>query len=235
MKLHIPSKNVLSIFSEQPSGYHYVQIYQNITFQTETAAQYIQESLLKNEGIVVIAGIALRKAVTAKMQALDLDISKFKSDGQIKFLDAEFLLSSFWVDGKINRNSFFQSVGIPIQALKLKYGKVHAMTEMSNFLWKQSLFDPAMQLEGLWHDLFRKQEFSLLCTYLVESLDPNTFEESLERICQYHSHFKPIERVDSLEPSTSDAIWNLFVEVWNRVISKIENSSQISSHIPPAK
>lgn len=214
---------------------HVVQVCQNEALQAETVTQYIKEGLLKDEAVIVIARPALRKAVIAKMYALDLDVQAFKSQGQIKFLDAEFLLSGFWIDGELDEQSFHQLVGIPIKTLKLQYGKVRAMGEMVDILWKQGQHDTAMQLESLWNNLFQQQEFSRLCTYLLDSLDPNTYDESLERICQCHTHhFISVENYDSLQPATSDAVRDLFGAAWNRVVDKFADSQKVSVQIPSA-
>ena len=109
---------------------HIVQVCQNVTAQAEAVTHYINEGLMNGEAVIVIARPVLRKAVILRMEALGLDMQAIRNEGQIKFLDAEFLLFGFLIDGELNGRSFHKLIGTPIQALQLKYGKVRAFGEM---------------------------------------------------------------------------------------------------------
>ena len=87
MNTNTPPKNA---FSLPETGNHIVQVCQNEISQVETVTQFVKEGLENDEGVVIIARPALRKAVISKMDALGLDVHAFKSQGQIKFFDADF-------------------------------------------------------------------------------------------------------------------------------------------------
>src|SRR5215216_613495 len=123
-------------FSLPETGNHIVQICQDATSQADLLTQYVMEGLANSEGVVIIARPALRKAVISKMDALDLDVLTFKSQGQIKFFDAEFLLSGFLIDGVLDEQAFQQFVASPVLTTQLKFGKVRAFGELVDVLWK---------------------------------------------------------------------------------------------------
>ncbi|MBA3756735.1 MAG: MEDS domain-containing protein [Nitrosomonas sp.] len=228
MNTNILPKNA---FSLPKTGNHIVQICQNQTSQAEILTQYVKEGLANGEGVVIIARPALRKAVISKMDALGLDVHAFKSQGQIKFFDAEFLLAGFLIDGVLDEQTFQQFVASPILATQLKFGKVRAFGEMVDVLWKNDLQDLAIELESLWDELCNKHELMFLCTYLLDSLDPNNYDNSLERICKCHTHSLPI---NSFNPVVGGAMLELFGAAWSNVVSKIEESKNISNPMPPA-
>lgn len=217
-----------------PVGSHIVQVCQNKTSQAEAVTHYIKEGLLNDEAVVVFAGTVLRKAVRSKMDALGFDVQAFKNNHQIQFFDAEFLLSTFLVDGVLEEQAFQESIGFPIQAAQLQYGKVRAIGGMMDVLWKKGQYDTAMQLEDLWNDLSQKQEFSLLCSYSLDSLDPNAYDESLEWICKCHKHLTPVKNYDLSETAVDETMLDVFGAAWNRVVGRlsgIQNSVQMPSKV----
>lgn len=223
------------VLTNPTAGSHIVQVCQNKALQVEVVTRYIKEGLLNGEAVIIIAKPALRKAVIAKMDALDLDVHFFKSQGQIKFFDAELLLSGFLIDGVLEEQAFQEFIGLPIQAAQLKFGKVRAFGEMMNVLWKKGQYDTAMQLEDFWNDLSKKLEFSLLCSYSLDNLDPNAYDDSLELICKCHKHLVPVEEGDLSEPAADEAMLDVFGAAWNRVMGKLAESRKISEQMSSAQ
>jgi len=211
-------------FSLPETGNHIFQVCQDETSQAELLTHYVMEGLENSEGIVIIARPALRKAVISKMKGIDLDAQVLKSEGKIKFFDAEFLLSGFLIDGVLDEQAFQQFVASPVLAMQLKYGKVRAFGEMVDVLWKDAQQDLAIELEGWWGELCDKHSFMLLCTYLLDSLDPNNYENSLERICKCHTHSLPI---NAFNPVANLAVLEFFVSAWSTVVNKIKQSNNI--------
>ncbi|SFF26714.1 MEDS domain-containing protein [Nitrosomonas sp. Nm166] len=218
-----------------PSGSHLVQVCQNESFRAEAIAHYIKEGVLEGEGIIIFAGMALRKNVISKMEWLGLDVATLKNEGQIKFFDAEFLLLSIVVDGIIKRQAFQEVVGTPICDIQLKYGKARVFGEMVNILWKQGQYDTAMQLGSLWNELNRKQEFSLFCVYSVDNLDPNAYEEALERLCKCHPYLTPVKDQDLSGTQARGTVLDAFEVAWNHLISKLAERKKNSAKLPPGQ
>lgn len=213
-----------------PVGSQIVQVCENETFQAEAITHYIKDGLLNNEAVIVIARPALRKTVISKMDALGLDMQALKNKDQIQFFDAEFLLSTFLGDGVLEEQAFQESIGFPIQAAQLQYGKVRAIGGMMDVLWENGQYDTAMQLEDLWNDLSQKQEFSLLCSYSLDSLDTNAYDESLEWILRCHKHLIPVKNYDLSESAADETMLDVFEAAWNRVVGRlsgIQNSAQM--------
>lgn len=218
-------------FSLPETGNHIVQICQNPTSQADMLTQYVIEGLANSEGVVIIARAALRKDVISKMKELGFDAQSLKSEGQIKFFDAEFLLAGFLIDGELDEQAFEQFVAGPVLATQAKFGKVRAFGEMVDVLWKNAQHDLAIELEGWWGELCNKHDLMLLCTYLLDSLDANNYASSLERICKCHTHSLPINAFNSVADGT---VLELFGAAWSNVVNKIKESNNISTQMPDA-
>ena len=181
------------------SGNHTIQICPNESSQIDLLTRYIKDGLRNEETIILIAKPALRKALKLKMDAFSFDGETIQNHDQIKFFDAEFLLSNLMHDGILEEKAFQQFVATPIYNAQLNLKKVRVFGEMVDILWKQGQHDMALQLEDFWNDLSRTQEFSFLCTYSLHELDPNAYDDALKHICKCHSHLIPMENYDSPE------------------------------------
>jgi hypothetical protein len=206
------------------NGNHMVQVCPNDTVQSEVVARYIYEGLMSNEAVIVCARSSLRKIILSKLEEQGLDIIDYKNQGQIKFFEADYLLSTFYTEGLIEESDFYASVGLPLEETNLKFGKVRIFGEMVNLLWKQGEYDAAMQLEDCWNNLSQNQEFSLLCSYSLDNLDPVTYEESIEMMYKCHKHLTPVANPE-LE---SETILDVFGIAWNRAVTKFTTSQDIS-------
>ena len=220
MNLNSTLQNVSTM---PPPLNHIVKVCLNATSQAEILTQYIKEGLLNDEGIIVIARPSLRKTVLSKLDTLGFDSQTIKNQGQVRFFDAEFLLSTILIDGVIKEQAFQKLVGIPIQAAQSKFGKVRAFGEMEDILWQRDLQDTAMQLEDLWEDLCTKQGLLFLCTYLLDNLDPNDYDNALEKIYKHHTYLMP----DLFNPELGEAIQDAFGAAWKRVMDKLAKNNQI--------
>lgn len=212
------------------SGNHTVQICPNESSQVDLVTRYIKDGLLNGEAVIVIAKQALRKSLKLKMDGISFDGRILQDQDQIKFFDAEFLLSNLKSDGVLEEEVFQEYLAAPIDNAQLNYRKVRVFSEMVDILWKQDQHNIAIQLEGFWNDLSHIQEFSLLCTYSLNKLDPNTYDDALERICKCHSHLIPMED-DSIEPGMGETMLNVFGAAWSRVINKLADSQEIPGQI----
>lgn len=216
------------------AGSHLVKVCRDREVKLEAVAHYVAEGLRNGEAVTVIARSRLRKSLIDCMGAFDFDTQSLQDQGQIKFLDAEFLLSSISFDGEIDAEAFEKFVASPMRTIKLKYGKLRIFGEMVDILWQKDSHDMAMQLEDLWNGLFKKFEFSMLCTYSLNHIDPDAYEEALKRICRCHTHHIPLKNPDSFLPSGSTAVLDSFELAWKQLVEKLTANDDKVLRMPPA-
>ncbi|WP_172592465.1 MEDS domain-containing protein [Nitrosomonas supralitoralis] len=223
----------LEILSTPTEGSHIVKVCQNAATKAEAVAYFIEKGLSNEEAVIIIARYALRRDVKVILQERDWDIDLLKTEGKIIFLDAEFLLSNLLVNNEIDAKAFKEFVRIPIHATKIKHGKVRAFGEMVDILWQQNLQDKAIELEGLWNDLLHSHEFSLLCTYSLDNLDPDNYDQALDSICRVHTHHITSKKYHLIESDGGAEMSDLFGAAWKRVMKNItetvHHSTQVAS------
>ena len=224
------------------SGNQTVKICLNESSQVDLVTNYVKDGLLNGEAVIMIAKPELRQILKSKLGAFSFNgqnIQEFQVQGQIKLFDAESVLSTLMIDGILEEDLFHECVAVPIYNAKSNYGKVRVFGEMVDILWKERQHDMAIQLEAFWSDLSNTQEFKFLCTYTLNKLSPNAFDEELERICKYHSHLVPVIDYDLPEYGTDEAMLNIFKAAWNRVVNKLASTGQIQLSptllFPPGK
>lgn len=221
------------VLTDPISGNHIVKVCRDQVVKVNSVAQYAAQGLSSGEAVAIIAKPSLRKALVNFLVTQGFDVQSFKDQGQIKFLDAEFLLSSLWIDDGIDAEAFEKFVSDPLRIMKLKYDKIRIFGEMVDLLWQKEAYDEAMQLENRWNDLFKKIEFSLLCTYSFSHLNPNTYDEALERICRCHTHHIPLEASDLSMPPDANELLDSFGLAWKRIIEKFNPLTPVPPPIPP--
>ncbi len=213
------------------SGNHIVKVCSDDTLQAQAVTEYIKEGLLKEEAAIVFARTSLRKKVIANLEDLGIDVGHYKSIGKLKFFDAEFILTSFHIDGRVDESAFIDVIGLPLQAIKKEFGKVRVFGEIVNVLWKNAEHAAAMHLEECWHKLCQAIDFSFLCSYSLESLDSTAFDESINLLCQYHKHLIPVH-ADIPAIVNEDSILQEFGAAWNRVTEKLSTSNPSNPNHP---
>lgn len=204
---------------------HKVQVCQDKTVQAELLTQYISDGLLNNEAVIITARPALRKSVWSKLQALGLDMTSYKAQGQIKLYDAELLLSTVLIDDAIDEHYFHTFFGSQIEAAQAAYGKVRAFGEMLDILWQRELHDTALQLENLRNELCKKHELTVLCTYLPN--DPDHFV--LQRACNCRASSLPMYALSAEE--SGGTLFELFGTAWSKIVNQLTQSKPASDHL----
>ncbi len=192
-----------------------VQIFQSKTAQARLLTNYMSEGLLNNEAVIVIARPPLRKAIWAKLLALDLDMAAYKARGQFKWFDAELLLSAILIDNVIDEHCFQTFVGSQIEAAHAAYGKVRAFGEMTEILLQSGLPETAVQLGNIRNELCKKHEFTVLCT-------PSPFASGPS--CHGNTHSPTVN------PESGSTLLELFGTAWTHTMDALVQPQPESSH-----
>lgn len=209
------------------AGSHLLKICQDEAIQAEAVAYFIKGGLLDNELVIIIARAPLRNAIISRLNAMGVNVQFSKNQGQLRFLDAEFLLSRILINETLEDRVIQELIVRPIQIAHAEHRKIRAFGEMVDILWQRRQYDRALQLEMLWDYLSREYQFSLFCTYLSKSFDANHYDESLEHVCKVHTHLLPLEHEEMTVTSAKVEAVDLFRAAWDRVIGKVAAAKRI--------
>jgi hypothetical protein len=180
-------------------GDHLVQFYKTDEFLTETVTNFIAPALMNGEGAVVIATEPHLHQFEKALKDLQINTTVLMLTGQLLMLDADEMLSKFIENEIPNSQKFDEHIANPLLEMRRKFSDVKAYGEMVNILWAQGNLYATMELEKLWNQLLSSNEFSLLCSYSLDSLSEEKHGFAFHEICQCHSHVIPAEGVINVE------------------------------------
>jgi len=169
-----------------PGHEHMVQVYEDPAFLEEAVTAYVAAGLRQGDAVLIIARPESRRRFARALQAQGLS-----SSGAVRMLDADETLDEFMVDGMPEWTAFHRACGGAIAELRLQHPAVRAYGEMVDILWQRGQRPAAIRLEEFWNELGRLQTFSLLCSYALDPLAPESYGGALESVCRCHRHLIP--------------------------------------------
>ena len=223
------------VLTQPQAGNHMVQVYQDERFLSEAVSYFVSEGLQRGEAVIVIATTQHQDIFTERLMRLGFDVETAVQHHQLYFIDAQAKLCTFMQDGMPHWGAFQESVGSLIREAQLTYPRVRAYGEMVNLLWQKGECEAANSLEEFWNKLAQRQSFSLLCAYFLDPLHPESYDGSLQCICNSHSHLIPSENYDLLETAVSEAGHEILGESLTEMLKLLSATHQISTEMPQAQ
>lgn len=179
--------NAEVIWSEMSSCEHLVQIYEEDTLFLRTLEEFVADGLLAGESVVVIATAEHLSVLQRNLLKRSADVSAAMNGALYLALDADAMLSVFMVNGWPDDELFHSFVAGLLRRATSQGRRVRAFGEMVAILWAKGHFGATVRLEQLWHKLCTEQDFMLFCAYPKSGFTRNP-EESIQEICETHSH-----------------------------------------------
>lgn len=178
--------NVPIFWGEIAPCEHIAQFYEHEGVLVDTLAGFIGGGLKAGESTVVIATAEHLEAVEKRLRSFGIDIDTSRTQDQYIAMVAEEALAKFMVEHWPDDDLFAAFVTEVIDRARGKDRRVRAFGEMVALLWARGDVAATVRLEYLWHEICRKQAFSLLCAYPKAGFteDPS---KSLAEICAAHS------------------------------------------------
>ena len=184
--------------SRPQGGDHFVQFYDNEFFLLDSITEFISDGLHAGDACVVIGTEAHRDWLATKLLGHGLDVVNDGLGDRYFAFDAQETLSRFFVNDVIYPELFRKLVGDVLTRAAGKGARhVRAFGEMVALLAGRGNFKAATQLEQLWNELQKKQEFALFCAYSLSSFNGD-HSQALMDVCQEHSHVIPAESYNTL-------------------------------------
>ncbi|MGZ4173338.1 MAG: MEDS domain-containing protein [Solirubrobacteraceae bacterium] len=106
-----------------------------------------------------------RRAFTAELETVGVDVAKTGREGTLVMRDATATMATFMPGGRIDRDAFRQVVGGILRQAGASGKPLRVHGEMVALLWEDGHVPAAIEVEELWNELAREVEFSLVCAY----------------------------------------------------------------------
>lgn len=189
MRTEITSKaHPIEVFwGEMSACEHFVQIYDDNEVFMSTLEDFIAHGLRAGESCVIIATATHLGLLGQRLRARGVDTETLAADDRYIALDGEKILAQFLIRGFPDDRLFNRVIlEILARAKGPEQRKVRAFGEMVALLWAQGLHAASTQMEYLWHDLCRSEQFPLFCAYPRAGFRQDAVK-SIEQICAAHS------------------------------------------------
>lgn len=174
------------------AGRHVGQFYRDTKQMEAAACSYITEGLRRGEAVIAVVSRACWAAMVGRLaMKSSVDLSDAVVSGQLRYIDADLVLSAVFEAGMPDSHRFHERAGSLIERAHRRFGRVRVFTELAGMLWRQGNRGAAIRLEELWHGLGGKLPFSLSCAYLTENGDAEGYNSRLKCVCNAHSHPVP--------------------------------------------
>jgi hypothetical protein len=143
----------------------------------------------KGDAVVNVTTGLRREMIESRLNAEHFDIQTMQNNGQLAFLDAATLLSTFMADGMPDAPIFKECVGQIIETASLDPAsgqprKVRIFAEMVDLLYLAGNIPAAARLEELWNEVLPAHSLSLFCAYSLKG-DSDRLPQPL---LDHHSH-----------------------------------------------
>ena len=171
-----------------PHHCHIVYPYTDDKRLVDAAGFYTSCGLASEGAVILIVTEAHRYAIKRYLKA-DGSVEVLEATGQLLFLDAQELLSSFMVDGNLYPTLFRAGIRQLIERVRHSEQAGHnrdlrIFGEMVSLLWPDNRM-AAERLEALGNEVIEEYSIPILCAYSVG--DPGR-EQLSESLLKAHSH-----------------------------------------------
>jgi signal transduction histidine kinase len=180
-------------------SHHTVQFYENETFLAEHVAAYVADGLEEGEPVCVVATSDHLAAFAAGLIRRGADMAGARARGQLVWLDAHEMLSTFMVGEMPEWQPFRDIIGDVLEKAVggPRHGnqraRVRVYGEMVDVLWRSGRQQAALRLEEMWNDLANTHPMALLCAYDMGNFRRPGDAAAFREVCDDHTHVLPTE------------------------------------------
>ena len=170
---------------------HEVGFYSDDRRLLDDVTQFIGAALKAGNAAIVVATESHRNSFLPRLQAQGVDIGTAIEQGRYIALDATDAISTFIIEGMVDRVRFMETFGnLIVTATKAANGKhprVAVFGEGTHLLWAQGNVHAAIQDEKLCNELTKIYDVDILCGYSVENVQGGMDTHLFQQICAQHS------------------------------------------------
>lgn len=172
-------------------------------------AEFLAAGLRASDAVVIVAAETHLEEFGLRLSAIGFDVESARASGDLTFLDARAVLTTFMVEGSPDWALFSTRMGEIIRNSRGTRGgaRVRIYGEMVDVLWKEGNRRAAIELEGFWNDLAKLYDFSLLCAYAMGGFLNEADARDIKRVFDSHTLVIPTEitsRLANEDPRTEE-------------------------------
>jgi|SRR6185312_4508256 len=180
------NSNIQVFWGEIAPCEHLVQFYENDHIFLNTLEGFAGSGMLADESIIVIATSQHIDSLNQRLTDRGFNLIDMQESDKYIPINVNDVFSQILVDGWLDEIRFNKYVTDLMNRAKQGNRKVRAFGELVAVLWEQGSCGATVQLEHLWHKLYRELNFTLYCAYPKIGFTQSP-TDSIDIICKTHS------------------------------------------------
>jgi hypothetical protein len=164
---------------------HFMQCFEEDESLVEAVGCFLKGSVQRRQAAIIVGTPGHIEGVEQFLDGRGLNPLALQRSGQYIPLDAAETLDRCSLNGRPNRQRFFEVIGGLVSRASNSWGGVRAFGEMVNLLWLEGKQTEALELERLWNELGKIYPFALFCAYSKNAFDDEG--ECFSHVCEAHS------------------------------------------------
>lgn len=224
-----------SLLSEAPGGKHITHFYRDSAFLQSALRDWLSDGLAEGGGVVVLCTREHWELVQSTLAEDGFDTDQRQQEGEIAFLEVYPFLERFLESGRPDPAVFHQAIGEAMEGVSRACrdaGQIRAWGEAVEILRARGDLRSAQVLEELWNEAIDERGFSLLCSYHVHNLDPETHQGAMGRLADAHSDVIPEHDYARLNEAVDQALREIYGEdkactLWTKLWARRVSASNM--------
>jgi hypothetical protein len=203
LSIVMPAQSEIAILPGTQPSEHVIQFYETVPFLLERVSEFFGSTVQGGGHGIAIASRDHLEGIASRLRVNGIDTDTAAASGHFLACAADEMLERISVGGIPDAMRFREVIGDFIERASHGGGSVRVYGEMASMLAVSGNHAAAVHLEGLWNELQRERNFSLLCTYPIDRYGTNGAEDWLVDTCALHSCVVPAESFSAL-PTEAD-------------------------------
>ena len=215
--------------------HHVLQLYQDESRLLDRVQTFVAEGLRLEDGVVVIGSTPRWDMVLDRLQKSGVDARARVRGGQLRLVSAHSALTSCLLGGAADRPRFIELLSGVVRLARMRWERVRVFSELTDALWREGNRAGARAIERLWRPLLGQHGFDLLCACPIDSLEDETYDGTLQTLCDAHTHVQPACDADGFERAVSGAVAEVLDAPLARMLNALASVHRPAAHMPPGQ
>lgn len=185
---------------------HVALIYRDHAFLAEAVARWTVPALRAGGGAILVGTAAHTIAIRSALRKAGADVDGAERAGRLVFVDADWLMAHFMLDGSPDRAKFRELSTEIVRGVRSRIARPHspvrAWGEMVSLLRVRGNPLAAQKLEEHWNEVISEYDFALLCSYEITETAPAD-ADAYAKIARAHGEIILQPEIDLARPAAT--------------------------------
>jgi hypothetical protein len=211
---------------------HVLQLYQQESALLERLEAFAAAGLRIEEAVVVIGSTPRWELLLDRLQKSGVDARARVRSGQMRLISAHSALASCMSGAVADRLRFIELLNSTLHLARMRWERVRVFSELTDALWRDGNRAGARALERLWKPLVAHHDAQLLCACPIDSLEGDTYDGTLQSLCEAHTEVRPAFDESGFEEAVSAAVAEVLDEPLAHMLHALATAHRPTTRMP---